>query len=61
MLLVLLVQTEREGLDGQVSEAVGGRGEHVGDAGVNVLVVAGVGGQLLGEHLRAHDVPQVVP
>ena len=57
----VLAQTEDDGLDGEVGKAVGGRGEHVGDAGVHVLAVPGVGGQPFGHGARSDNVPQVIP
>ena len=59
--LEVLVQTEDDGLDSEVSEAVGRRGEHVGDAWVHGLTVPGVGGQPFGDDAWSDNVPQVIP
>lgn len=60
VLFVVLVQTENGGLDHEMSEAVGGGGKHVGDAGVQLVIVTGICGQPLSNHVWAQDVEQVV-
>ena len=59
--LEVLVQAEDDGLDGKVSEAVGRRGEYVGDARVHGLTVPGVVGQPFGDGAWSDNVPQVIP
>ena len=61
ILLVVVVQAREDRLDGQVSEAVGGGGKHIGDTGVHVRVVARVGAQRSRHGFITHDVGQVVP
>lgn len=55
------VKAGQHGLDGQVSEAVGGGGEDISNAGVHVGVVAGVAAQVASHGFIAHNVTQVVP
>lgn len=61
MLSVVFVQSGQNRLDCQVSKAVSCRGEDVGDAGVNVRVVARVRAELPANRFIAHNVRQVVP
>lgn len=61
VLPVVCVQTGQERLDGQVGEAVRRCSKHVGDAGVNVGVVAGVASELSPHGLIAHNVRQIIP
>lgn len=61
VLLVLLIKTKYERLNHQVSESVGGCSKHIGDAGVHIFIVTGVGRQLLGNEVWTNNVEQVVP
>ena len=60
VLLVLLIKTEHEGLNHQVSESIGSCGEHIGDAGVHGFIITRVGGQLVGNDIWTNNVEQVV-
>lgn len=60
VLPILLIQAENEGLNHQVSESVSSRGKHIGNAGVNGLIVSRVGGQLTGNEVWTNNVEQVV-
>lgn len=61
MLLVVLVQSEHEGLNSQMGKAVGGGGKHIRDGRVDSLIIASVGAKLRSvEDIRAHNVEQVV-
>lgn len=61
VLPVVPVQTKQDRLNGQVGEAVGRRGEDVGDAGVHVGVVTRVTAQLTAHCFSSHDVGQIIP
>lgn len=60
VVIVLLIQTEHEGLNHQVSKSVRSCSKHIGDAGVNGFIVSWVGGQLTGNEVWANNVEQVV-
>ncbi len=47
VLVVCLIKTEHERLNHQMGKSVGSCGKHIGDAGVHILIVTGVGGQPL--------------
>lgn len=61
VLPVVCVQTSQRWLNRQVGEAVCCCGEDVGDAGVNVGIVAGVTAELPAHGVVTHNVWQIVP
>lgn len=61
MLIVLLIETEHEGLDHQVGKPIGSSSKHIGDAGIHIIIIARVGGQLTSNEVWANNVEQVVP
>lgn len=61
VLPVVAIQASQHRLDGQVGEAVGRRGEDVGDAGVHVGVVTRVTAQLSAHDVGSHNVGQIIP
>lgn len=61
VLPVVCIQTRQHWLDGQVGEAVSRCSKDVGDAGVNVGIVAGVTAELSAHRIVAHNVRQIVP
>ena len=61
VVLVIVIQTEHERLNHQVSKSVGSCGKHIGDAGIDVLIITRVGGELPGNNFWAHNMEEVVP
>lgn len=56
VLLVMLIKTKYERLNHEVSKSVGSCSKHIGDAGVHISIVTGVGGQLLGNDVWTNNV-----
>lgn len=54
--LEVFIQTEDDGLDGGVGEAVSGSGENIGDGRVNISVVSRIPPELPPHGFLAHDV-----
>lgn len=61
VLPVVCIQARQRWLNRQVGEAICCCGEDVGDAGVNILIVAGVTAELPAHGVVTHDVWQIVP
>lgn len=61
MLLVVLVQSENEGLNSQMGKAVGGGGKYICDGRVHSLIIARIGAKLRSvKDIWAYNVEQVV-
>lgn len=61
MLPVICIQTGQVWLDGQVGEAVSCCSEDIGDAGVHLVIVAGVTAKQSAHRIVTHNVWQIVP
>lgn len=61
ILLIELIETEKDGLNCEVGKAVGGRGKDVSNAWVHVFIITRVGGQASGNRHWSDNVVQVIP